>query len=342
MAVGRRLTRDFPKNQPQESVKAMFSQDHKAFIHKLFNRLKQTARESITHRSFTFPPELREISKLDTALTVITERWPKTRSPDSEHPVFIMSAGWRSGSTLLQRLVCSTSEILIWGEPLGDAAVLPRMASSVSVISKTWPPDSFFGEDMELASFSNRWIANVTPSMESFRLAHRAFMDQWLAHPVRKFHGELLWGMKEVRLTIEHAKYLQWLYPEARFIFLYRDPLKAYFSWRGNAWASPWPGYFTWSPIAYARHWKLLLSGYVDGYQEVNGYLLKYEDLCAGKVDLQKLADFIGIKSMDATVLERRIAAPTDRKKRRRWLTPIERWLIILVAGKLMKRVGYR
>ena len=300
--------------------------------------------EMFTRRALVLPTELRQARELGRALDRIEQRWPPDIDPkqDAEQPVFLLSAGWRSGSTLLQRLVCSSGEIVLWGEPLDDTATIPRMAHTLQALSQTWPPDSYFANAIDLASFSNRWIANITPPIEALRKAHRAFLDEWLAKPARDIYGAPRWGLKEVRLSVEHARYLRWLYPNARFVFVYRNLVDAYRSWRGNTWGGVWPGYYSWSPVAYARHWKLLLSGYLEGCEDLGGFMVKYEDLIGGKVDLQALADYIGVSHIDSAVLDKRIASPDKkRKKRIRWITPMEKGLLRLVAGRLMKRVGY-
>lgn len=318
----------------------------RSLLAKIGRRARQAFTEAFTHRSFTFPPELKDVYSVDLALEKMSARWPAldvAPEQDPERPVFIFSAGWRSGSTLLQRLICSSGEIVIWGEPLGDAAVIPRLASSLAVLSSGWPPDEYFSDHVALESFSSSWIANVTPQMRYLRMAHRAFFDAWLVKSAEGSYGLSRWGLKEVRLTIEHARYLKWLYPNARFVFIYRNLPDAYRSWRGNTWASAWPGYFSWSPVAYARHWKLLLGGYLDGYRDVDGYLIKYEDLIQGKIDLDELAQHIGISHMDPGVLKKKIATPDKkRKKQIRWITPAEHAVLCLIGRKLQKRLGYR
>jgi hypothetical protein len=312
---------------------------------KIKRRILQTCTEIVTHRSFSIPPELKNLSKIDDAIDTIQKRWPTitTTEPEQKGPLFIFSAGWRSGSTLLQRLICSSGEIVVWGEPLCDAAIIPRMAQSLSLLSNDWPPDSYLANNIQLESFSESWIANVTPPIESLWHAHRAFYEQWLGKPAKDIYGISQWGVKEVHLTIQHARYLKWVFPHARFIFIYRNLTDAYLSWRGNTWASRWPGYYSWSPIAYARHWKLLLDGYLDNHKEVNGYLIKYEELIAGEVNLEKLSRYIGIKEIDSSVLNMRIASPDGKihQRRRRHITRIEKLLLRMTAGKLMRKAGY-
>lgn len=323
------------------------------FFFRIVKRLKHIFYDTSTHRLFTMPPELKYVAGLERSLNDIDARLGKQVKQEAiseaDSPVFLLSAGWRSGSTLLQRLICSTGQITIWGEPLGDSGLIPRMAMSLNTISSDWPPESYFSESTELEEFGSNWIANITPSLGSLRKAHRAFMDEWLGKSAIDTYGVEKWGLKEVRLTIEHAKYLKWLYPNARFVFIYRNLFDAYCSWRGNTWSNvntgflDWPGYSSYSPLLYGRHWKQLLTGYLEGYKDVDGYLVKYEDLVAGKVDLQELADYIGIASIDSSVLDKRVASPASikvkRKKKR--LLFVEKWILRLVAGKLLKKTGY-
>jgi len=321
---------------------------------KIKNRIKHIFYDTSTHRIFTMPPELQYVADLDRSLKDIENRWgektEREAEVDSAAPVFLLSAGWRSGSTLLQRLMCSTGQITIWGEPLGDTGLIPRMAMSLNAISPDWPPESYFSDSIELEEFSSNWIANITPPIDALRKAHRSFMDEWLAKTAGDTYGVEKWGLKEVRLTIEHAKYLKWLYPNARFVFIYRNLFDAYRSWRGNTWSNEnksfldWPGYSSYSPFLYARHWKLLLSGYLEGYKEVDGYLVKYEDVIAGKVDMQELADYIGIDSIDSSVLLKRVASPDGviTKVKKKHITLIEKWILRMIAGKLLRDTGYR
>ena len=290
------------------------------------------------------PPELANAESVSRALNCIVERWPMTtsQSTDAIKPVFILSAGWRSGSTLLQRLVVSSREVAIWGEPIGEAAVILRLACMLTAFTKEWPPKAFHELDADLTDIASSWIANLTPKMDSFRLAHRNFFHNWLGRPANTIFGVDRWGLKEVRLTIDHARYLKWLFPDARFLFIYRNPYEAYRSWKGNGWYSPWTRYNTRSPIAFTRHWKLLLKGFFDGYMDVDGMVIKFEDLVGGKASLAAIAEHIGVEGLDGGILEQKVPAPKGKRTRHyETVTAIDRMAIALTAGSLMKRAGY-
>ena len=205
-------------------------------LNKLLSRLRQAVVEAYTHRSFTLPPELVTADTIPKAIDKIQERSngaPLVGKYDSHAPIFILSAGWRSGSTLLQRLLCSSGEAVIWGEPLGDFATIPRLAHTLEPAAHGWPPDDYFSSYYDLNEFGSKWIANVTPPFHYLRVAHQALLYQWLGGPAAEQYQCEKWGMKEVRLTIEHAYYLRWIFPKSKFLFIVRNPVHAYASWRG-------------------------------------------------------------------------------------------------------------
>lgn len=259
-----------------------------------------------------------------------------------ESPIFVFSAGWRSGSTLVQRLLMSSGNVLIWGEPLGDAAGVARLSHSLTAITPDWPPDAFFETTEDVSDLSGKWVANLAPKMSYLKKAHKAHIQQWLSVASKEEFNVDRWGLKEVRLTIDHARYLKWLYPEARFLFVYRNPFNAYRSWKGNRWRSVWPGYYRNSAIAYARHWKLLLSGYLEGCSDVGGRMIKFEDLVSGKIDIAHLGEYLAINDLDESVLDNKIDTPrgkvTHKKKN---IGMVDKVIIRLVCKDLLSRVGY-
>ena len=77
---------------------------------------------------------------IDEAIRTLEARWDLqglSEALDSDapenRPVFVLAAGWRSGSTLLQRLVMSSGETLVWGEPYDRACYVQDLARSLLV-----------------------------------------------------------------------------------------------------------------------------------------------------------------------------------------------------------------
>lgn len=310
-----------------------------------FSQFRTDILELLVRRHITLPPEIRHSDRLGRALTVIAARWPDAaaRQADDEKPIFIFSAGWRSGSTLLQRLVMSGTQSIVWGEPLGDTATVVRLAHGLDILSKDWPPSSFFPGNVPANDLAGEWIANLTPTIASLREAHRAFFLTWLRDTAAAEYGAQRWGLKEVRLTMDHARYFHWLFPNAKFLFICRNPLDAFGSWKGNRWRSPWPGYYRNSGIAFARHWAHLTRGFLDGHHEVGGMFIRYEDLVQGRVDIEKLAAYLELPRVDPAPLSRRIDTPTDKQPRRkRKVNAIDRFLITSICARSMQRLNYR
>ena len=311
----------------------------------ILREIKRASQHSLSGRKIRLPVELKNAYKISEALNVIKKRWPEQdlKSDNSESPVFIFSAGWRSGSTLMQRLVVSSGEVSIWGEPFGEAGIIPRLAYSLAAINFIWPPDNYFKNNSGLQELSNQWIANLTPPVCFLKKSHTALLQKWLGESAKSKFDISRWGLKEVRLTIDHAKYLKWLFPNARFIFIYRNLFDAYKSWRGNSWYGAWPGYFSWSPVVFARHWKLLLKGYLNGYKDVDGIIIKFEDLVAGKIPLKEIADHIGVNNIDPSVLNKKIWSPkSDKKQKGKKITRFERIILSFTGGSLLKKTGYK
>ena len=313
----------------------------------LLRTIKNKPGSILRGRKFTLPVELRNCRAISEGLQIIRARWPESVCKDSKftsmEPVFIFSAGWRSGSTLLQRLLISSGELAIWGEPLGEGGTIPRLAYSLASVTEDWPPPSDLDGRSELCNFANRWIANLCPHVSYLKKAHATFLYEWLGKPAMDYFKVDRWGFKEVRLTIDHARYLKWLFPKARFLFIYRSLFDAYFSWRRNGWPPFWPGYCCWSPVVFAKHWVHLLEGFMKDYSSVDGKLIKFEDLVSEQVDLTDLASYVGVRSFDRSILDIKIGSSDKTgKAQQRRLNPLDTAILSSIGKSLMLRAGYR
>lgn len=256
----------------------------------------------------------------------------------SEAPIFIFSAGWRSGSTLLQRMLMQHREdLIVWGEPYDRANLFDRMMLQLSGFTAEWPPERFFYPD-EVADLSDSWVANLYPGLEDLISAHRAFFDRLFSEPAKKMNYQS-WGIKDVRLTAEHAYYLQLLYPRAKFVFLVRNPLHAFASYRPTGeWYRSWPDKPVFTPYDFGKNWSSMAGGYSGCIEETNGILIRYEDLTRDET-VASLESYLGWKiSKAAEVAKIGSSKKTDKEL---WVPKLDRLLLKSGLGGAEKNFGY-
>jgi hypothetical protein len=268
-------------------------------------------------------------------IAAVEARRGTAEAPDDE-PLFILSAGWRSGSTMVQRLVNSGGGYFLWGEPYSRADLVSRLADSLRPVTAVWPmpPDVLTEAD---PGIGERWTANLHPGLDTLLESHRALFRTLCAPPPGS-PACCRWGFKEVRLGAEHALYLHLLFPRARFVFLVRDPLAAFASYKAwRSWYVRWPEEQVRTAWGYAGLWAELAGGFLAEADAVGGIVVRYEDLAPGGVGIGALEGLLG-ERLDASVLERRISGSEDGPSR---VSALERRLIERRTGPVTRRLGY-
>ena len=138
---------------------------------------------------------------MTSTLKQFDQKW-NLSSYEAEAPVFVFSAGWRSGSTLLQRLLCSSQEIIVWGEAYARCGLIQKLSAATQALSSTYPHADHF-TDIGTADLQDMWIANLFPPPADMKAAYRAAMDAFLSRPATRA-GHSRFGLKEVRLDADH------------------------------------------------------------------------------------------------------------------------------------------
>ncbi|MEJ2343571.1 MAG: sulfotransferase [Gemmatimonadales bacterium] len=277
------------------------------------------------------------------ALATFDARWPEDRASHDEQPVFILSAGWRSGSTLLQRLILSGNDALIWGEPYDHCDLVRRLADSLRALGPEYPPDHFTPERQKLsgaAALSGEWVANMYPHPRHLLHAHRAFFLSLYQAPATAA-GFMRWGFKEVRLGVDYAAYIAWLFPAARFVFLYRNPYRAYRSYRRfRGWYDRWPTEPVLTAKQFGIRWRRLAGGFAGEHGLAGALTLRYEDLVRDDSVISRLSDHVGM-TLRSEVLGERIAGAGSGRVKPQPATRSEVRALRRQVEPLASRLGY-
>lgn len=215
--------------------------------------------------------------------------------PSDDEPVFLASVGWRSGSTLMQRVLMTDPRIMVWGEPLSHLLYLNRLTEMLYGFTPIWPERNHWISHLGEIDRTREWMAMVAPDAGHLKGAYRAFVDRWLGEPARQ-RGFSRWGVKHVRWSGEEAIALRWLYPKAKFILMVRHPFSAYKSMKDIGFIPgemgfmlDWPDRWVVDLDAYARYWDHLARSWGAVSDYVGATLVRYEDLIDGRVDLHEV-----------------------------------------------------
>lgn len=141
-------------------------------------------------------------------------------------PVIIITTG-RSGSTLLQRYLNASPELVVWGEHGGFISGLsntynnfmnaPHLQKMLSLGRKH---SSSLLDSEASVNVDIEWTNNFTS--EDLR---NAFRDLIVNVFTIGLPSEKRWGFKEIRYKRKEVRFLKELFPEAQFIFLLRNPI---------------------------------------------------------------------------------------------------------------------
>jgi hypothetical protein len=231
----------------------------------------------------------------------------------------------------------SSGSIFIWGEPYRHADIVGGMARQVAAFNDKWPMANVFLERFGKGDLSGQWIANLYPRMEDFMAAHVRYFECLLVDPALKFNASR-WGFKEIALTIGHARYLKWLFPRARFLFLYRNSYHAwrsYYNWRN--FYEAWPNKPVFTPWQFGRVWADLTLDFIERHKEVDGLLLRYEDLQETETK-QRIEEYLGCEVAEPGSLKH---IRGNRPLSSSWAPKLDYSLLRRRVGPLASRLGY-
>ena len=239
----------------------------------------------------------------------------------------------------MQRILATDPNVLLWGEPLGEMAMLSEMANMLARLS-TFPELKNFACLTKRFSLycprpgSLRYILRARISVSVFNPSTR-----WLGNPAHR-RGFRRWGFKEVRLGASEATLLHWLYPKAKFILLSRNPYDCYRSLADSGWHHLYhhrPGIRVDSAAGLARHWNRIALSWSELPPAFPAFRVRYEDLIGGGFDFRKLESWLGIEIREDLALSVSVGS-TSRRRRVGWC---EQLIISREAQAGIRFLGY-
>lgn len=246
--------------------------------------------------------------------------------------IVISAAAHRSGSTLLQRIVNSRKENLIWGEHQGVVTDFLDIYKKVRNYSLDYRKErsGYFdnGEN------PNVWTATMTPEFPFVEQAVvesvKAFMNA-LYSQYRDTHDTV--GFKEVRYGEQELKLLRKCFPEAEFLLVVRNPI--------HTWQSllNCKGWYKDDVKSTAIKWNQNTGGYLSFAEtDSKSHLILYENLinkdpatlntieaCA-KVPREQILE----------VMNNKIGSTASDT-----ITDEDKSIIVEVCGQRMRQLGY-
>lgn len=238
--------------------------------------------------------------------------------PDLD-PILLTSPSVRSGTTLLQRLLCSARNTLVYGEEVGKDLDLQLqvLAARESVYTRS---RQALTERLAhvLAGDRDEWLVDLMPDLDRYLAALRQGALAGLASCREHAHsvGRPVWGIKYPGWPPHLLELLHQALPRTRVVYVVRDlgdTARSAKAWLGlsteasvEAFCAQWLAH-----VAFMRQWA--------GQHPV--LWLRHEDLLASPgPTLATLRDFLPVGEMDLAVLERRVNR--DGRLAETWLAP--------------------
>jgi hypothetical protein len=211
----------------------------------------------------------------------------------SNQPVFVFSACWRTGSTLVQRFLNTSDNLLIWGEP---NFLLP-FYNSYTHATRHFRNAAWQQDVIKKEGFSKAWSPILCPSENSLLEGYRNFFKTTYETELASF-DKSRWGFKEVRQNAyEHASMMKTLFPDCRIIFHHRHPFDIYASLKHTDFHKNFPDPF--QPMRfYAKNMARFLDD--EAVASLGAIVIRHEDFIApgevGERAMMQVAEHAAVK----------------------------------------------
>lgn len=269
-------------------------------------------------------------------IAALAERYPMPDPKEDTRPIFILSVGWRSGSTALQRLLLSSKEAIVWGEPYEAEGLVQGLAGALRAVAHTPEKKNSFKAQLDpVEDLAMQWVPTFGPPFGDLIEGHRALFSTLFGS--RPEYAGKRWGIKTVRLEPDYACYFRLLYPSCVPLFLIRDPYEAVASFHGSRFLKRVPSDYVATIDAFARHW-VFCARRLDPVVEATGGLLVRHEEFASPTTITAVSQATGLQ-LSSSALEQKIGSTA---KRYLGLPRQDRRTFERIVGDAAEGFGYR
>ncbi len=221
-------------------------------------------------------------------------------------PLIITAPTIRAGTTLLQRLLCSSRAALIYGELVAQDLEFFLNLYTFKAQTYTYKGRALAqGLEQVLAGGVNDWIPDLMPDVNEYlaALGQAAFSGVRYCRDYAQQLGRPVWGFKCPAWKPAFIQLVRTLMPRARFIVITRDLTDCVRSAKAQLQLGARP-----ELIEFCHAWVEGMDYWQQAGNDPAVLVLSYEELTeAPERTLHRLAEFTGLDDIQSQVLRYRV-----------------------------------
>ena len=222
------------------------------------------------------------------------------------NPLIVTSPTPRCGTTLVQRLLCSSTNALIYGEKCAQELEFFLQLYTFKAQEYGYHRQTY-QENLSkvLSGEVNDWILDLTPDVDGYLLAMQkgAFAGVRYCREYAALQGRDVWGFKHPGWSPVFINLLHQLMPEARTLVICRDLPACLRSAKAQRMLDSEQ-----AVREFCESWKQGMAYWNHKEGETGMMIVNYDDLVQNPGSLlQRISAFSGVEGMQASILEEKV-----------------------------------
>lgn len=221
-------------------------------------------------------------------------------------PIVIASPIQRSGTTLLQRLLCSARDALIFGETCANDLnmLLGLLMQKRGMYGRN---DGWRGAQLQrvLQGEVNEWIPDLMPDTNGYLQQFEVAVTNFLGHfaAFARQHDRPHWGMKLPGWNVSQLDQILRMMPKTRILFIVRDLEACVRSAKAVNFCQDLE-----STRQFAEFWKMNLQNAHRLLKRPEVLWIQYHTLTSYPEEtIQRIEQFAGLREIDRSVMKHRV-----------------------------------